>query len=407
MDEDSLFAHVCRLAGYSSFVESVQATDSNRYCKTFTAEQLFKVLLAAQIQGTASMRDIVQMFEENVALQQSTGIQGVARSTFSDALARVNSDLFMGLFQNISDSFSNRIRKKLRGDFKDVLRLLDSTTVTVPLSDYPWAHYQRRQGGFKAHFAFESVDGIGYPVQIVLTHGKVSDIAAAKKYIHPSPDSIIVADRGYEDKHFFRQYAWCNQAFVIRAKRKTHYFPVAETPPELRAGALEDEIVVTRLEDCHNPHAKRFRRIVLPPFEGRKDPIILITNIFDRTVAEIGHMYRKRWEIETFFRFIKRQLNITKIYGTTENAVRIQLIVAAIVAIVIAYLKFLNKEAHNGQLPPNQVPPSWYLRRLRYRLYQHLDIVEALFLRIKSKNPEPPPPPLARPIQSELPLTYP
>ena len=239
-----------------------------------------------------------------------------------------------------------------------------------------------------------------------LTHGKVSDIAAAKKYINPAPDSIIVADRGYEDKHFFRQYAWCNQDFVIRAKRRTHYFPLAETPPELRAEALEDEIVVTRLEDCHNPHAKRFRRIVLPPFEGRKDPFILITNIFDRTAAEIGQMYRKRWEIETFFRFIKRQLNITKIYGTTENAVRIQLIVAAIVAIVIAYLKFLNKEAHNSNLPPTQVSPIWYLRRLHYRLCQHFDIIEALFLHAKPKNPRFPPPPLASTIQSELALTY-
>lgn len=152
---------------------------------------LFKVLVAAQIQGAASMRDFEQMFKENVALQKCTRIQDVARSTLSDALARVNSDLFMGLFQRVSDSFSSRIRKKLRGDFNDVLRLLDSTTVTVPLSDYPWAHYQRCQGGFKAHFAFESVDGIGYPVQIVLTHGKVSDIAAAKKYIHPAPDNSV------------------------------------------------------------------------------------------------------------------------------------------------------------------------------------------------------------------------
>lgn len=404
MDEDTLFARICRLAGYSSFVESVQAADANRYCKTFTTEMLFKVLLAAQLQGAASMRDIVQMFEENVALQQSTGIQGVARSTLSDALARVDSDLFMGLFQRVSDSFSGRIRKKLRGDFKDVLRLLDSTTVTVPISEYPWAHYQRRQGGFKAHVAFESADGIGYPVQIVLTHGKVSDITAAKSYIQPKPDSIIVADRGYEDKHFFRQYAWCNQLFLIRAKRKTHYFPIAETPTELRTGAIKDEIVVTRLGDCHNLFAKRFRRIVLPPFEGHKEPIILITNIFDRTAAEIGQMYRKRWEIETFFRFIKSQLNITKIYGTTENAVRIQLIVAAIVAIVVAYLKFLNKAAHDGHLPPSQEDPIWYLRKLRYRLCQHYDIIEALFLRDKHKKPRLPPPPLACPVQSELPL---
>ena len=177
---------------YSSFVESAQAKDADRYCKRFTAEVLFKVLVAAQLKETASMRDIEQMFEEDVALQKSTRIQDVARSTLSDALARVNSDLFMGLFQRVSDSFSSRIRKKLRGDFNDVLRLLDSTTVTVPISDYPWAHYQRRQGEFKAHVAFENVNGISYPVQIVLTNGKASDIAAAKKYIHPhpAPDNI-------------------------------------------------------------------------------------------------------------------------------------------------------------------------------------------------------------------------
>ena len=78
--------------------------------------------MAAQLKETASIRDIEQMFEEDVALQKSTGIQSVARSTLSDALVRVNSELFMGLFRRVSDSFSSRIRKKLRGDFKDVLR---------------------------------------------------------------------------------------------------------------------------------------------------------------------------------------------------------------------------------------------------------------------------------------------
>ena len=133
--------------------------------------------------------------------------------------------------------------------------------------------------------------------------------------------------------------------FVIRAKNNTYYYPVGDVPRALSQGTISDEYVVTRIEDLPRRGVPRLRKIVLPPFDGHERPITIITNLLDRTTAEIGEMYRKRWRIEIFFRFLKTRLHITKLYGTSENAIRIQIAVCGLVALAFAYLSMLHRRA--------------------------------------------------------------
>ncbi len=157
---------------------------------------------------------------------------------------------------------------------------------------------------------------------MVLTDGKETDIRVAESKLSPPPDSIVVCDRGYECKRWFKSLGWTNRPFVCRAKKSTHYFVETEFPIEDEQKVLSDNQVVLCLSDLRNNRAKRFRRIVLPPFPGHKNPIILITNIFDRTALEIGEIYHTRWEIEKFFKWIKQHLSTTVFLGTSQNAIK-------------------------------------------------------------------------------------
>ena len=119
---------------------------------------------------------------------------------------------------------------------RDILTLVDSTTITLPLSSHAWASYQHALGAVKAHMALEQAGDAIYPTQIILTNGKIADISIAKTRLTPRPDSILVADRGYEDKHLFRMNALQGMRFVIRAKNNTYYYPVGDVPRALSQG---------------------------------------------------------------------------------------------------------------------------------------------------------------------------
>lgn len=405
MKESTVLEQICQMIGIERLAERGRETGANRYSKGLTVERLLLVLAAAQIRRAESLRDTAQLCSEDKALREVVGLDALGRSTLSDALARFDAGLFENLFREAADKFAHRLRKERGKALRDILTLVDSTTITLPLSSHAWASYQHALGAVKAHMALEQAGDAIYPTQIILTNGKIADISIAKTRLTPRPDSILVADRGYEDKHLFRMNALQGMRFVIRAKNNTYYYPVGDVPRALSQGTISDEYVVTRIEDLSRRGVPRLRKIVLPPFDGHERPITIITNLLDRTAAEIGEMYRKRWRIEIFFRFLKTRLHITKLYGTSENAIRIQIAVCGLVALALAlaYLSMLAEQAL-----ASIGGPTVCLRRLRYCLLSAYNLAE-LFLRplhTKKRALSSSIPPLIPPIQLTLPLVF-
>ena len=371
MKESTVLEQICQMIGIEHLAERGRETGANRYSKGLTVERLLLVLAAAQIRRAESLRDTAQLCSEDKALREVVGLDALGRSTLSDALVRFDAELFENLFREAADKFAHRLRKERGKALRDILTLVDSTTITLPLSSHAWASYQHALGAVKAHMALEQAGDAIYPTQIILTNGKIADISIAKTRLTPRPDSILVADRGYEDKHLFRMNALQGMRFVIRAKNNTYYYPVGDVPRALSQGTISDEYI--------------------------------ITNLLDRTAAEIGEMYRKRWRIEIFFRFLKTRLHITKLYGTSENAIRIQIAVCGLVALALAYLSMLAEQAL-----ASIGGPTVCLRRLRYCLLSAYNLAELLLrpLHTKKRALSSSIPPLIPPIQLTLPLVF-
>ena len=194
-----------------------------------------------------------------------------------------------------------------------------------------------------------------------------------------------IIDNGIErmlaSKRLFNKIAKLNGTFVIRIKSKTYYHLVntrirtlgEDSPP------LDEEVTLER-RNIFDPRQLRFRRLVLPPFEGHKKPIVLLTNDFTRTAAEIGEIYRRRWRIELFFKWLKQHLHLSTLIGFSRNAVENQIYIALILALLLAYLHSLVQNAKT-------LTPYTLFRHLRNRLFQRYNLIEALFGDLATPRP--------------------
>ena len=196
-----------------------------------------------------------------------------------------------------------------------------------------------------------------------------------------------IIDNGIErmlaSKRLFNKIAKLNGTFVIRIKSKTYYHLVntrirtlgEDSPP------LDEEVTLER-RNIFDPRQLRFRRLVLPPFEGHKKPIVLLTNDFTRTADEIGEIYRRRWRIELFFKWLKQHLHLTSFLGCSRNAIENHLYIALILALLLAYLHTLAQNAR-------RLTPYTLFRHLRNRLFQSYNLIETLFGNPRSSRSPP------------------
>ncbi len=229
--------------------------------------------------------------------------------------------------------------KKFR--FKMPVKLLDSTTITVPLSMFDWAHYNTKKGAVKSHTVLN--DETKLPEYVYITDGKYTDNKAAYN-IPIMPHSIVVADRGYCDYGLLNYWDSIDVFFVVRCKNNVRFTSIEELPlPDKTAqDVLIDEEIEFELPNAKKKYPKHLRRIVVWNDEHEYQ-VELLTNNFKLAASSISALYRERWRIEFFFRDLKGSLSIRSFIGTTRNAVEIQIWTAMITMLILAWLKYISK----------------------------------------------------------------
>ena len=318
------------------FEKEAEKNGYNRYVKHFTVWVQMIVNLYAQISGKMSLRDIETGLKVQHKDWYHLGITNVSKSQLSLANQYRSFEIFKSLyFQLYSRCASLAPKHKFR--FKNPLKILDSSVITLCLSAFPWAKYTKKKGALKMHTLLDYKGTI--PSFMVVTPGKDSDIKVAKQSELPlSPDSILVADRAYIDFSWYNELNTKGVFFVIRVKKKLNFEVLEEeTQIQVKKTISDKKIRITGVRtSAKYPHQLRLIRLEV---KGEK-PVLLLTNNFKFAASTITQIYKARWDIEQFFRWIKQNLKIKTFLGTSENAVLIQIWTALIYYLLLAYMKY-------------------------------------------------------------------
>jgi hypothetical protein len=332
---NTIFHQMLKLIPRHHFAELEAEHGNGRKARSFTRWSQLVHLVFIQLTARASLRDGVASLKARFRNLYHLGARPVARSTFADANNRRPASFFEALF-GLMYRRCQPLAPKHKFKFKNKLYSLDATVVSLCLSLFPWAAFRRTKAGLKLHTL---LDHDGYlPAFVAISPARESDIKKARSLRLPK-GSIVVADLGYTDYAWYGDLTAQKIFFVTRQKRNAAYEVVERHSVNKTQGLLSDQTIrltgVKALE-CSVP----LRRIAYQDAASGKRYVFL-TNHFKLSAKTIADIYKERWQIEIFFRWIKQNLRIKAFIGNSENAVLSQLFVALMVYLLLCYLKFL------------------------------------------------------------------
>ena len=332
---NSVFHEVLKLVPWASFDKLVEEYDTDALVRRFTTRQQFLALLFGQLSGAASIRDLEARMESHRARLYHVGAGDLRRSTFSDANALRDPRVFSKLFETMLEKVGRGVRRKMG----DAVRLVDSTSLRLSGVGSQWARFSSQICGAKAHVVYDP--DVGRPVYHAVTASNVNDISAAKQ-MPIEAGATYVFDLGYYDYAWWAHLDAAGCRIVTRFKTVTPLLEPRERAVAPDATVLSDRIgfLPARLaQSRRNPMGEAVREVVVLNQTGKR--LRLLTNDLDADAQEIADLYKRRWQIELYFRTMKQTLKITKFFGRSENAVRIQIAVALIAYLLLQALQKL------------------------------------------------------------------
>jgi DDE family transposase/uncharacterized protein DUF4372 len=336
--ENSVFHQLQQHIPWAVFDRLVDKHGADHRVRRLTTKSQFLALLFGQLSGATSLREIEAGLSSHEARLYHVGGSAIARATLADANARRPSGLFAELFSHMAASASRRTRRHVA----DAVRLLDATRIQVSSLFGGWADVVGGKHAIKLHVCYDPQADA--PLGMTLTGQRTHDIIPAKT-IDIAPGVTYVFDLGYYDFAWWAEIDRKGARFVTRLKSNTLVTTAAEQPADEAAGIVSDRIglLPQRLASYRrNPYSDPVREVVVRIETGKV--IRLVTNDLDAPASEIAALYKERWQIELFFKWIKQNLKIRHFLGTSENAVRIQIFVALIAYILLRLAQACQKD---------------------------------------------------------------
>ena len=336
----TLFAQLMDFLPWKTFHRIVDRCDGDRYVKSMTCADQFRVMAFAQLTYRESLRDIEVCLSAQSAKLYHMGLrQAINRSTLADA----NEARDWRIHAEFAQRLIEQARKLYAGDsvgieLEHTTYALDSTTIDLCLSLFPWALFRTTKSAVKMHTLLDLRGNI--PSFIHISDGKLGDVHVLD-ILMLEPGVIYVMDRGYLD--FARLYV-LHQAhafFVTRAKSNTQLRRVYSALIDRSTGIICDQTVALTGTTSRKDYPEHVRRIRYKDAKTAKTgkTLVFLTNNFALPAATICALYKARWQMELFFKWIKQHLRIKKFYGTTANAVKSQIWIAVSVYVLVAIVK--------------------------------------------------------------------
>ncbi len=379
MANKTVFAQLFQLISRYEFNKCVDRYRGNLRIRNFSCWDQYLAMAFAQLTGRDGLRDIEACLRSHRDKLYRMGFRGkISRSTLSDA----NNNRSFLIYQDFGIHLIDQARHLYREDpftldLDQAVFALDSTTTDLCLSVFPWAHFRKTKAGIKAHTLLDLRGSI--PSFIALTPAKVHDVLALD-WIPLEPGSILTMDRAYNDFERLYRIHQIPAFFVIRAKKNLAYRRVKTyRPSDKKAGVRSDQLIRLTGVKSTDLYPEQLRRISFVDLKLNKR-FIFLTNHFKLPAIVIAEIYRKRWQIELFFKWIKQHLKIKSFYGNSANAVKTQVWIAISTYLLIAITK--------KKLDISEVSLHTFLHILEVNLFEQR-LIKQIVTDALQQEPEP------------------
>lgn len=328
--QNTVFRQVAQRLPWAELDRLVGLHQADKGVRRLSTSDMLKALLFAQMSGAASLRDIQTTLQSQDARRYHSGLPAIRRSTLSDAAASRPVAVFTGVLATLMSQVTGKLGRKVG----ECVRLIDSTTISLNSLSAGWARFSADLCGAKAHIVFDP--DAGCPLYLGFTPARVHDITAAKQ-MPICAGATYVFDLGYYDYGWWKQMHDKGCRIVTRLKAHTQLdVTQVRAVPDTANTIVSDRIgrlPARQARNRRNPMGMDVREVTVKIETGRI--LRIFTNDLDAPATAIADLYKRRWAIELFFRWIKQTLKLRHFFGVTENAVRIQIAVALIAFVLI------------------------------------------------------------------------
>ena len=333
----TIFAQLMDFIPTYEFRKCVDQYNGNHKVISFSCWDQFLCMAFAQLTYRESLRDIQVCLRATQSRLYHLGIRGkVSRNT----LAHANQTRNWRIYADFAQILIQKARKLYAADsfgieLDQAVYALDSTTIDLCLALFPWAEFRKRKGAIKLHTLLDLHGNI--PSVVIITTGKVHDVNILDQLLIEL-GAIYIMDRGYIDFTRLYKIHRASAFFVTRAKVNFSRTRLYSQPVDKTTGVLCDQIVVLKGHYAKKDYPEKLRRIRYFDSKNKKT-FVFLTNNFLLPAITIADLYRCRWQVELFFKWIKQHLRIKAFYGTTENAVKTQIWISISVYVLVAIVK--------------------------------------------------------------------
>ncbi len=336
-DGQLVFAQLMNFLPRREFSACVERYSGHHRNRGFSCRDQFLCLGFAQLTFRESLRDIETCLRALEPKLYHAGFRGkVSRSTLADANRahdwRIYADLAQVLIRRARKLYAH---EPLGVELVQTVYALDSTTIDLCLSLFPWAKFRRRKGAIKLHTLLDLRGAI--PCFIHISHGKMHDVNVLD-HLPIEPGAFYVMDRGYVDFQRLYRFTLAAAFFVTRSKKNLDCTRRARRKVDKASGLRSDQTIVLAGPKSSRAYPVPLRRIAFYDTEHRRR-LVFLTNNFTLPALTIAQLYKCRWQVELFFKWIKQHLRIKAFYGTTDNAVKTQVWIAISVYVLVAIVK--------------------------------------------------------------------
>lgn len=333
----TLFAQIMDFLPWTTFARIVSRYGGNHRVRTLPCTDHFRILAFAQLTYRESLRDIEVCLAAQSAKLYHLGIRSsVKRSTLADANERRDWRIYADFAQRlITQARALYIDESFGVDLNDTVYALDTTTIDLCLSVFPWAPFRTTKAAIKLHTLLDLRGNI--PSFIHISDGKLHEVNVLDQLL-PEPGAFYIMDRGFLDFERLHRFHIAGSFFVIRAKANLKVKRRYSRAVDRSTGLICDQSVVLTGYYSHKGYEDPLRRIRFKDPQTGKT-LVFLTNNFTLPALTITELYRCRWQVELFFKWIKQHLRIKSFFGTSENAVKTQIWTAVSVYVLVAIIK--------------------------------------------------------------------